>query len=78
MTTLPILDEAVSLHEGQWWETEADGRIHCGLGKAVPAADRKELRLELASGAVWPELLVHGKTEVLRLAQRDCVDFCVG
>jgi len=31
MTSLPILDEAVSLHEAQWWETEADGRIHCYL-----------------------------------------------
>jgi len=31
MSSLPILDEAVSLHEAQWWETEADGRIHCYL-----------------------------------------------
>src|SRR5437899_4444357 len=31
MTSFPILDEAVSLHEAQWWETEADGRIHCYL-----------------------------------------------
>ncbi len=31
MTSLPILDKAVSLHEAQWWETEADGRIHCYL-----------------------------------------------
>jgi pyruvate formate lyase activating enzyme len=31
MNSLPILDESVSLHEAQWWETEADGRIHCYL-----------------------------------------------
>src|ERR1043166_8709972 len=31
MTSLPILAEAASLHEAQWWETEADGRIHCYL-----------------------------------------------
>ena len=31
MTSLPILGEAVPLHEAQWWETEPDGRIHCYL-----------------------------------------------
>jgi len=31
MTSLPILEPAVSLHEAGWWETEADGRIHCYL-----------------------------------------------
>jgi len=31
MTSFPILEEATSLHEGRWWETDADGRIHCYL-----------------------------------------------
>jgi len=31
MTSLPILAEAAGLHEAQWWEREADGRIHCYL-----------------------------------------------
>jgi pyruvate formate lyase activating enzyme len=31
MTTLPILAETASLHEAQWWETDADGRVHCYL-----------------------------------------------
>jgi pyruvate formate lyase activating enzyme len=31
MTSLPILTETQSLHEGQWWEAEANGRVHCYL-----------------------------------------------
>jgi pyruvate formate lyase activating enzyme len=31
MTSLPILTETQSLHEGQWWEAEANGRLHCYL-----------------------------------------------
>jgi pyruvate formate lyase activating enzyme len=31
MSSLPILDETVALHEARWWDTEADGRVHCYL-----------------------------------------------
>jgi len=31
MTTLPILAETETLHEAQWWEPEANGRVHCYL-----------------------------------------------
>jgi pyruvate formate lyase activating enzyme len=31
MTSLPILTETQSLHEGKWWEAETNGRVHCYL-----------------------------------------------
>ena len=31
MSSLPILEESIALHEAQWWDRAADGRIHCYL-----------------------------------------------
>jgi pyruvate formate lyase activating enzyme len=31
MSTLSILQDQRTLHEGRWWETDPDGRVHCYL-----------------------------------------------